>query len=257
MPYIASEDILRAKQMDILTYLQNYEPHELVHVSGNTYCTREHDSLKISNGKWCWFSRRIGERSALDYLIKVKGYPFLDAVEAINGQSAVRAAVPYARKSETRQEPKKLLLPEISPSTWHVERYLKSRGISPEIIRYCIDHRLLFETEQYHNCLFIGYDKAGKARYGALCGTIGYYKGDLTGSDKRYSFSLNMQQAPKEIHVFEAAIDALSYAMLEQLAGRDWRSESYLSLTGVYQSKRTGAVPEGLPGYKKCPASSG
>ena len=55
-----------------MTYLQNYEPRELVHFSGNVYCTRTHDSLKISNGKWYWHSRGIGGRSALDYLIKVK-----------------------------------------------------------------------------------------------------------------------------------------------------------------------------------------
>ena len=73
MRYIAAEDIAKAKEMDLLTYLRNYEPQELVHVSGNTYCTREHDSLRISNGKWCWFSQGIGGRSALDYLIKVKG----------------------------------------------------------------------------------------------------------------------------------------------------------------------------------------
>lgn len=53
MRYIAAEDIAKAKEMDLLTYLHNYEPQELVHVSGNTYCTREHDSLRISNGKWC------------------------------------------------------------------------------------------------------------------------------------------------------------------------------------------------------------
>ena len=76
MRYIAAEDIARAKEMDLLTYLRNYEPQELVHVSGNTYCTREHDSLRISNGKWCWFSQGIGGRSALDYLIKVKGMGF-------------------------------------------------------------------------------------------------------------------------------------------------------------------------------------
>ena len=61
----------------MLTYLQTYEPQELVHFGGSTYCTREHDSLKISNGKWCWFSRGIGGCSALDYLIKVKEMPFL------------------------------------------------------------------------------------------------------------------------------------------------------------------------------------
>jgi hypothetical protein len=63
MPYIPREAIERAKQMDLLTYLQNYEPQELLHVSGSTYCTRTHDSLKISNEKWCWFSRGIGGRS--------------------------------------------------------------------------------------------------------------------------------------------------------------------------------------------------
>lgn len=50
MPFIAPELIIQAKQMDLLTYLRNYEPYELVKFSGNTYCTRTHDSLKISMG---------------------------------------------------------------------------------------------------------------------------------------------------------------------------------------------------------------
>ena len=83
MPYIAPEVITEAKRMDLLTYLRTYEPGELVRYSGNTYCTREHDSLKISNGKWMWWSRGIGGKSALDYLIKVKGLDFVEAVETI------------------------------------------------------------------------------------------------------------------------------------------------------------------------------
>lgn len=75
MPYIPPEVVARAREMDLLTYLRTYEPQELVHFGGDTYCTREHDSLKISNGKWCWFSRGIGGYSALDYLIKVKKCP--------------------------------------------------------------------------------------------------------------------------------------------------------------------------------------
>ena len=68
MPYIPPEVVAQAREMDLLTYLRTYEPQELVHFGGGTYCTREHDSLKISNGKWCWFSRGIGGYSALDYL---------------------------------------------------------------------------------------------------------------------------------------------------------------------------------------------
>ena len=89
MPYIPPEVVAKAKEMDLLTYLKNYEPGELVHFGGSTYCTRTHDSLKISNGKWCWFSRGIGGKTALDYLIKVREIPFTEAVEMIVGQAAV------------------------------------------------------------------------------------------------------------------------------------------------------------------------
>ena len=68
MPYIPPEMVEKAREMDLLTYLKSYEPQELVHFGGNTYCTREHDSLKISNGKWYWFSRRIDGYSAPNYL---------------------------------------------------------------------------------------------------------------------------------------------------------------------------------------------
>ena len=62
MPYIAPEVITEAKRMDLLTYLREYEPGELVKFSSNTYTTRTHDSLKISNGKWMWWSRGCGQR---------------------------------------------------------------------------------------------------------------------------------------------------------------------------------------------------
>lgn len=77
MSYVSPEDIALAKEMDLLTYLQNYEPQNLKRVARSTYCTREHDSLKISNGKWHWFSRGVGGKTALDYLIKVKDIPLL------------------------------------------------------------------------------------------------------------------------------------------------------------------------------------
>lgn len=49
MPFYEPDVVAEAKKLDLLTYLQNYEPQELVHVSGNVYCTKTHDSLRISN----------------------------------------------------------------------------------------------------------------------------------------------------------------------------------------------------------------
>lgn len=34
MPYIAPEVVQEVKRMDLLTYLKNYEPQELVHFQG-------------------------------------------------------------------------------------------------------------------------------------------------------------------------------------------------------------------------------
>lgn len=39
MPFYEPDVVAEAKKLDLLTYLQNYEPQELVHVSGNVYCT--------------------------------------------------------------------------------------------------------------------------------------------------------------------------------------------------------------------------
>ena len=68
MSYFTNEDVMRVKAIDLLTYLQNFEPANVKQVSGNVYRTVDHDSLVISNGKWCWFSQGIGGKSALDYL---------------------------------------------------------------------------------------------------------------------------------------------------------------------------------------------
>ncbi|SMC62448.1 DUF3991 and TOPRIM domain-containing protein [Papillibacter cinnamivorans] len=244
MAYISAEDITQAKQMDLLTYLQSYEPQELVRMSGNTYCTREHDSLKISNGKWHWFSREIGGKTALDYLIKVRDYTFLQAVETLLGRAATNPPVFITLKPEPERT---LLMPELSENTDRVERYLKSRGIHPVIVDYCLENKLLFESKDYHNALFIGYDSSGKARYSSVRGTIGAYKGELSGSDKRYSFSIPGKS--DTVHVFESAIDLLSFATLELLEGRDWHGDGLLSLAGVYKTKRRDVVPIALEQY--------
>ncbi|RKJ39518.1 hypothetical protein D7X94_11785 [Acutalibacter sp. 1XD8-33] len=136
MPYIPPETLSKAREMDLLTYLRNYEPDELVHFGGSTYCTREHDSLKISNGKWCWFLRGIGGTSALDYLIKVKQLPFLDAVERITGQAAIQPPVFVSRQK--KEKPKVLLLPKVSENTSQAEEYLAGRGIDRALITFCL-----------------------------------------------------------------------------------------------------------------------
>ena len=248
MREITPEEVEYAKKVDLLTYLQSSDPGELVRVSANTYCTREHDSLKISNGKWYWFSRNIGGHTALQYLTKVKDMRYYDAVAEICGRQV--PVTDYTQIPRIK-EPRRLLMPKISPNADCAIEYLKGRGINPVIIDYCLEHNLLFETERFHNVAFVGYDKSGKARYAALRGTQSNFKSEVTGSDKHFSFCINPGAKSGHLHIFEAAIDAMSYATLKLINGEDWKEDTLLSLAGVYKQKRENVVPIALSQYLK------
>ena len=251
MPYIAPEVVQQAKRMDLLTYLKNYEPYELVHFSGNTYTTKTHDSLKISNGKWMWWSRGIGGRSALDYLIKVRDYSFMEAVETLAGQAAVQPPV-YSPAEKTTE--KKLLLPEPYRYQTYVVSYLRRRGIDPEIIEFCLQTGRIYESRNYHNAVFVGRDGDGNPRYAALRGVGTDFIGEASGSDKNYSFSIPAEENCSEVHLFESAIDLLSYATVMKIQGQDWRREHLLSLAGIYQPAKKieeSKVPAALTRFLK------
>mgnify|MGYP003098459843 CR=1 FL=1 len=214
MPYIPPEVVARAREMDLLTYLRTYEPQELVHFGGGTYCTREHDSLKISNGKWCWFSRGIGGCSALDYLIKVKEIPFTQAVETIMGN--LSAAPPAFAPAPKAPKEKVLLLPQANRCATHAVEYLHRRGIGYELINFCIQTGRLYESYPYHNVVFVGMDADGKPRYANQRGIGSDFIGDANGSDKHYSFGIPAATASDTLHLFESAVDLLSYGTLQK-----------------------------------------
>ncbi len=253
-PYVQLDPavIEQARQMDLLSYLRAYEPSNLMRVGGNVYCTREHDSLKISNGKWYWWSRGIGGVSALYYLIKVKDYGFVEAVEALTGVSTEWIPPPQTPKKD---EPKVLLLPPKNKDCNRVMQYLFGRGIDYQLIQDCIADGTVYESADYHNAVFIGRDKSGTPKYAALRSTLGSsFKQDASGSDKRYSFRLLTKEPKDTVHLFEAAIDLLSYATYLKCEGKDYRKENLLSLSGVYQPKKElseSKVPIALSTYLK------
>ena len=74
---VTGEEIRLAKAVDLITYMKQYEPQELIRTGPHDYKTATHSSLCISdNGLWHWFSHDIGGRGALNYLIQVKGMDY-------------------------------------------------------------------------------------------------------------------------------------------------------------------------------------
>ena len=244
MAYVTREQLNRAKRIDLLTYLRQVEPYELVKVSGDMYATRSHDSLKISNGLWYQWSTGIGGRSALDYLIKIRGMSLPDAVMQINSGTVYEPSFSYARDRPERDtaQTNNFRLPERGDSNDSVITYLTGRGIDREIVLDLIEQGRIYEDKRHHNVVFVGTDSDGMPRHAAVRSTDGTrFLHDAAGSDKRFSFLLYSDNS-SELHIFESAIDALSFLSLEKRSGRNWHDYSVLSLSGV-SAARSGELP--------------
>lgn len=226
--YVEKEELEKARQVDLLTYMEQREPDNLVKLSPHVHRLVEHDSVILSHGLWQQKSTGIGGRSALDYLVKIRGLSLPEAVSLVLSGSylPVSAYLPPQKEMETFR------LPPPNGENKRVCDYLTGRGIDREIIDFAIAQGILYESAIHHNAVFVGRDYGGTPAYAALRGTgNSKFRGEVTGSKKMFSF--RVEGISSTLHVFEAAIDLLSYLSLQRIWGRDWTLDSYLSLGGI------------------------
>ena len=233
MPGVSKEQIAAAKKMTAIEFLRRYRPTDLVKSSARgEFELRSHDSFKI-NGEssiWHWKSRGIGGKSALDYLVHVEQCGFVEAVRMLCDEVPGYIPVPHEAVEQKRPA---FTLPPAAPNNARVVAYLCGRGISPVVLSYCVDRGLVYESLPYHNCVFVGKDETGTARYAALRGTYSYgrpFKAETPGSDKRYGFCIPPLHPSTTVAVFEAAIDAMAEMTLSDNTADKYR----LSLGGIY-----------------------
>ncbi len=242
MAKLADEMIQKARQLDLLTYLQLQQPWEIVPIGPNRYQTKTHDSLKIDHGKWYWWSRSIGGRSALDYLVTVEGWEFRKAALHILELERIPLAETAPKPSQSMKAKIPFCLPKKAKESTRVIDYLMQRGIDRDILDYFVSKGLIYESYPHHNAVFVGLSENGEPAYAALRSTgTKRFAGEAAGSRKAYAFSFSEGKSAT-VHVFESAIDLLSYVTLQKMRGTDWKAESYVSLGGCSFS-----IEEGLP----------
>ena len=180
---VTTDQIKLARTVDLISYMQRYEPEELIRTGPHDYKTATHSSLCISdNGLWHWYSRGIGGRGALNYLIQVKGMDFVSAVRHLCELELPAHAPfqPVKKNPQHEYERKPFLQPLPDSNAETVVQYLKRRGIDGKILKYCINQGILYQTTRsgYKNCVFIGMDSEGKGwfsfgiRFCTLCGAF-------------------------------------------------------------------------------------
>lgn len=233
MPGVTEEQIIAARRMTAIEFLRRYRSGELVKTdSRGEFELREHDSFKINEETsfWHWKSRDVGGKSALDYLVKVEGIKFVDAVLALCEKSP--SYIPPPSQPDRK---KAFVLPPAAANNRRVFAYLMKRGVSRKVIEACVRAGILYESADYHNAVFVGKDGHGIARYAFLRGTYTKgtpFKAEAAGSEKQYSFCIPPNGETTRVAVYEAAIETLAHLTLEGTADK-WR----LSLGGISAPK--------------------
>ena len=234
MPFYREEQLEAARRMTAIEYLQKYQPYRLKKSSArNEWELTDHDSFKINGitSKWHWKSRDIGGISALNFLIKVDGMEFQEAVELLLGETP--SYIPPPKEKEK----KPFVLPERYQNCGRVQNYLSKRGISDDVICYCRRLGILYESIPYHNAVFVGMDEEHRPRYAFLRGIYDRegktFRIEQAGSEKKYGFCVPPVGESSRVAVYEACIDALAHMTLE-----GGRADKYrLALGGISAPK--------------------
>lgn len=240
MTWVSKEEQNKAKQYDLLSYLQQADKENLVKLSGKEYCTKEHSSLKISNGMWHWWSRDQAGKTAVDYLIKVKGMSFPDAVKEVN--RAMEGIEPSfslpesgakAGRNADKEKRSTLKIPDRDENNEAAIAYLKKRGIKENIINELIEEGLIYQSSPFGNVNFVGFADDGKPGHISFRSTkVDKIRGDSRGSNKAFCFRTECPGA-ESVHVFESAIDLLSFASISEMRGLDYKTTNLISLSGT------------------------
>lgn len=104
-----------------------HEPDNVRRV-GREYRLKDH-SITMSNGKWHWQSHGVGgeKATALNYLIMVRDFGFVDAVRHLTGDSILSYAIVPKAKPPPERMP--FALPLRNRDNTRIIAYLQSRGI--------------------------------------------------------------------------------------------------------------------------------
>ena len=246
--FIRKEVLEKVRTLSAFDYLKNYAPDLLVKNGRTDYYHRNHDSLHFSNGKWYWWSQGKGGTSALDYLIIVEGYEFKDACNYLSDLMNVSEPV------TTYYHPKPVKpfeLPIKDKNNDLVIRYLcEVRKIDKDIVDDFISKGMIYQSANFKNAVFVGYDK-DKPAYAFKRSIFKNFKLDHVGSNKAFSFNYTNPKSDV-LHVFEAAIDLLSYMTLLKMDEKDYTKFDYLSLAGASDKiaiKSEADIPIALKAY--------
>ncbi len=215
-----------ARQTDLVSLLRSQG--EQLKRSGKEYVWRDSsERVTVRGNLWFHQYERIGG-DAVDF---VRHFYNMDFPKAVNYLLGNNGGTLQRAEPVKREPPKPFVLPPKNDNMRRVYAYLLNRrGIDREVLNAFVHKGMIYESADYHNAVFVGFDEKGIARHAHKRGTgsESTYKGNAESCDPRYSF--HWTGTDNALYLFEAPIDMLSFISLHK---DNWRSHSYAACCGV------------------------
>lgn len=223
--HFTEEQKEQARHTDIADML--IRQGETLKRSGTEYEWRDgYQKITIRGNLWFNQYERVG-RNTIDFVMKYFSKTYSEAVEYLIGESGGSLITsPTVEKKEKLFE-----LPKRNNNMRRVFSYLlNQRKIDKDILNTFANKNMIYESEKYHNAVFVGYDLKDEPRHANKrgIGKESTYKGNSPGSKPEYSFHWNGTN--DKIYLFEAPIDMLSYISMNK---ENWEQNSYAASCSV------------------------
>jgi hypothetical protein len=244
---IKLEMIEKARQVDLVEYCE-YKEFEMKDEGNGNYRLIGYDGLIIKDNYYHQFG--TGKKgNAIDFCTKILGMKFKDAVDELltfdkekdkdkeEPHLAVWAGLKRKNEvdSEGYIESKEFILPTPNHNNKRVFAYLtKTRGLPTVLVNEMLNKNLIYQDEEYGNCIFPCYDEVGIPKGAIVRGTLteNPFKGRYKNSNVEYGWSVIPEKPSINLFVFESPIDALS--IMTFCAEHKIREEYILALGGLH-----------------------
>ena len=215
----------QARRTDLANFLVSRG--EKVKKSGSEYEWFD-GSQKVTIRGHLWYhqyEQKGGD--AVDFVRRFYNKDYAEAVEMLlnNCGGQIITSPPIEK------EHKPFELPPRNDRMSRVFSYLLlTRGIDKDVLYEFVRRKMIYESSDFHNAVFVGYDSSGKPRHAHKRGTVtsNPYKGNVAGSQPEFSF--HWHGTSDKMFLFEAPIDMLSYISMHK---ENWQEHSYAASCSV------------------------
>lgn len=253
MPYVSKQQIREARKADLYEFLLSHHPGAVVR-EGDSLRPRCNRSISIRRGYSGYKDFASGETgNSIEFLQRYLNYEFADAVASLQDHFHLPDIAYHEMQrdkhpewQQKNDEKIEFALPAHAEGRYRqLYAYLQqTRGIPAEMIQWLIDRRILYQSADHANMVFVNpartfYEVRGSNSYRPFHQTR-----FAAGKEADFWWFRPVPTKPATMaYICEGAIDAISLYLLHVHTGENkGENPLYVAIAGVDNQQRIDAV---------------